>query len=63
MPFAKVPVIKASSMKRIQKCEKDWKHISEFVLNVPLIAKVICRQSHLTDWRSQGSNSGPLGTR
>ena len=38
---------------------------SEFVFNIPPTAKVIWRQSnslesHQTDWRSQGSNSGPL---
>ena len=40
----------------------------EFVFNVPPTAKVIWTQGHglefhLTDWRSWGSNSGPLGTR
>ena len=39
--------------------------VIEFVFNVPPTAKVIWRQghgleSHPTDWRTQGSNSGPL---
>ena len=38
------------------------------MINVSPTAKVICRVgkglvSHLTDRRSKGSNSGPLGTR
>ena len=42
--------------------------MSEFVLTLPSTAKVIWRwghglESHLKDWRSRGSNSGPLATK